>query len=227
MPSDFPRSPKFLKGALVAYESQFLGPIPNVIVFQYNPESLSRSLSQRTAPTTQEGQQTGVARQDAQRVPGPPEETISLTIHLDAADQLAEPASHAVTVISGLHPTLAALELLLYPKTEQILISQALSQAGMTQANPPDLPIVLFIWGKSRVVPVRLTSYSVSEKAFDQGLNPILAEVTLGMKVLTYMDLASGTLGHNAYMVYQTQKEVLARLNLLNSAEQIIGMLPF
>jgi hypothetical protein len=227
MPSDFPRSPKFLKGALVAYESQFLGPIPNVIVFQYNPETLSRSLIQRTSPTTQEGQQTGVARQDANRVPGPPEETISLTIHLDAADQLAEPANHGVTVISGLHPILAALELLLYPKTEQILISKALSKAGTTQTNPPDLPIVLFVWGKSRVVPVRLTSFSVSEKSFDQGLNPIQAEVNLGMKVLTYMDLTEGTVGHNAYMVYQTQKEILARLNLLSSAEQILGMIPF
>ncbi len=228
MPSDFPRTPRFLKGALVAYESKFLGPIPNVIVFQYNPESLSRSISQRVAaPVSQESQQSGVARQDAQRVPGPPEETITLTIQLDAADQLAEPASHVHTVEFGLHPTLAALELLLYPKTDQILISESLSKAGEIQTNPPDLPIVLFVWGKSRVVPVRLTSFSVSEKAFDQGLNPIQAEVNLGMKVLTYMDLAEGTLGRNAYMVYQTQKEVLARLNLLNSAEQIFGTLPF
>lgn len=227
MPSDFPRTPKFLKGALVAYESPFLGPVPNVIVFQYNPESLSRALSQRAAPAEQESQQTGVARQATPRAPGPPDETITLTIYLDAADQLAQPVSHPHTVMFGLHPTLAALELLLYPRLDNLLIAQALARAGTAQTNPPNLPIVLFVWGKSRVVPVRLSSFAVREKAFDQELNPILAEVDLGMKVLTYMDLEQSTVGYTAYMVYQTQKEALARLNLINSVEQVIGLLPF
>lgn len=227
MPSDFPKSPTFLKGALIAYESQFLGPVPNVIVFQYNPEQLSRSISQRTATPTGEGEGTGAARRDAQRVPGPPQETITLTVHLSATDQLAEPGTHPHTVNHGLHPALAALELLLYPSSEQFLLSQALAQAGTAQQTPPDLPIVLFVWGPSRVVPVRLTSFSVTEKAFDQKLNPIQAEVELGMKVLTYQDLDPDSLGYGAYLVHQVQKEALARLNLFNSAEQILGMLPF
>lgn len=226
MPSDFPRSPTFLKGALVAYESQFLGPVPNVIVFQYNPDQLRRSLSQRTATSAESQDSTGTARRDAQRVPGPPQETITLTVHLSAADQLAEPASYPHTVNHGLHPALAALELLLYPSSEQFLLSQVLAQAGTVQQTPPDLPIVLLVWGPSRVVPVRLTSFSVQEKAFDQNLNPIQAEVELSMKVLTYMDLDSDSLGYGAYLVHQIQKEVLARLNLFNSAEQIVGMLP-
>lgn len=227
MPSDFTRSPKFLKGALVAYQSQFLGPVPNVIVFQYNPEEMRRSLSQRTARTAEQEESTGAARRDAQRVPGPPEETITLKVELDAADQLAEPAAHPHIVSYGLHPALAALELLLYPSSEQFLLSQTLAQAGTAQQTPPDLPIVLFVWGPSRVVPVRLTSFSVTEKAFDQNLNPIAAEVELGLTVLSYMDLDPDSLGYNAYVVHQTQKEALARLNLLNSAEQILGMLPF
>jgi hypothetical protein len=227
MPSDFTRSPKFLKGALIAYESQFLGPIPNVIIFQYNPEGMRRSLSQRTATPSGEGERTGAARRDAQRVPGPPEESITLKVELDAADQLAEPTSHPHTVAFGLHPALAALELLLYPSSEQFLLSQALAQAGTAQQTPPDLPIVLLVWGPSRVVPVRLTSFSVTEKAFDQNLNPIQAEVELGLKVLSYMDLDPNSLGYGAYLVHQVQKEALARLNLLNSAEQILGMLPF
>lgn len=227
MPSDFPRSPKFLKGALVVYESQFLGPIPNVIVFQYNPAQLSRTLQSRT-PTTAAGRESaGSAREDAYRVQGPPVETISLSVELNAADQLAEPATHPHTVLYGLNPTLAALELLLYPDSTQILQQVALAVAGTVQTSPADLPLVLFVWGPSRVLPVRLTKFSVTEQAFDQLLNPIQAKVELGMKVMTYLELEQTSLGYGAYMVSQIQKEVLARLNLVNSAEQILGILPF
>ncbi len=224
MTSEFPRSPKFLKGALVAYESDFLGPIPNVIVFQYNPEQLSRSLAHRSPPP--EASNVGASREDVQRVMGPPVETISFTVILDAADQLAEPITHPHVVAFGLQPALAALELLLYPATSQILLNTALAEAGTAQVCPEDTPLVLFIWGPSRVLPVRLTSFSVTEEAFDQLLNPIRAKVDLGMQVLTYMELRDSSLGRGAYMVTQIQKEVLARLNLLNSAEQILGMLP-
>lgn len=225
MASDFPRSPKFLKGALVAYESNFLGPIPNIIVFQYNPESLNRTLSQRTAAATA-GSERGAARTDANRVAGPPKETITLTVQLRAADQLAEPANNPHVVGFGLNPALAAMELLLYPSSEQYLLDLALSQAGTVQHTPPDLPLVLFIWGPSRVLPVRLTSFTIKEQAFDQLLNPIQAEVDLGLEVLTYMDLQVGTLGHGAYVASQVQKEVIARLNLINTAQEIVSILP-
>ncbi len=224
MASDFPRSPKLLKGALVAYESAFFGPIPNIIVFQYNPAELSRTLTQRSPSS--DGKD-GAARSDANRVSGPPKESISMTVELHAADQLEQPATHPHTVVFGLHPALAALELLLYPSSEQFLLGGVLANAGTAQITPPNLPIVLLVWGASRVVPVRLSSFSITEQAFDNLLNPIQAQVQLGMDILTYMDLEAGTLGHDAYVVHQIQKEVLARLNLLNSAEQIVGMLSF
>jgi hypothetical protein len=88
MRSEFPRSPKLLKGALVVYESQSPGPPPKVIVFQYNPEQLSRSLATRAAP--REPSNVGGAREDVLRVLGPPLESINLSVELDAADQLAE-----------------------------------------------------------------------------------------------------------------------------------------
>jgi len=225
MPSDFPRSPKFLKGALVSFPSQFLGPVPNIIVFQYNPEQLSRTLAARAAPP--EPSNAGAAREDAYRVQGPPVETITLSVVLDAADQLAEPAQHPHAVQFGLHPALAALELLLYPPSAQMLETELLGATGSVQVCPYDLPLTLFVWGKSRVVPVRLTSFSVTEQAFDQQLNPIQARVALGMRLLTYMELKKTSLGHGAYVVYQTQKEALARLNLVSSAEQVMRMLPF
>lgn len=225
MPSGFPRSPRLLKGALVAFQSQFLGPIPNVIVFQYNSEQISRSLTHRAAPP--DPSNIGRAREDVLRVLGPPVETLNLSIALDATDQLAEPTLHPQVVQFGLQPALAALELLLYPDNAQVLLNRSLAQAGMVQICPADVPLVLLVWSAARVVPVRLTSFSITEEAFDPQLNPIRARVELGMQVLTYMELKESSVGYGAYLATQTQKEVLARLNLANSAEQLIGMLPF
>jgi hypothetical protein len=92
MPSDFPLSPRLLKGVLISYESQFLGPVPNVIAFQYNPEQLRRTLTQRASAP--DPSNVGAAREDAQRVQGPPVETIDLTVELDATDQLEFPDLH-------------------------------------------------------------------------------------------------------------------------------------
>lgn len=225
MPDDFPRSPRLLKGALIEYQSQFLGPLPNIIAFQYNPEQVRRTLAHRTGQTGQRS--AGAAREDVLKVKGPPVETISVSVILDATDQLAEPARNPHVVMAGLHPALAALELLLYPRTTQILERRIKAKAGSVEIAPPDVPMVLFIWGISRVLPVRLTSFSITEQAFDQRLNPIQATVELGMEVLTYLDLKEGTVGFSAYTVTQIQKEALARLNLINTAEQVAGMLPF
>lgn len=224
MPSEFPGSPKFLKGALAAYQSQFLGPLPNVVVFQYNPDQLSRQLSHRAAPP--EPGNLGAAREDVLRVQGPPIERISLSVELDATDQLAEPGSNPAVVTHGLHPALAAMELLLYPPNAQALLNRTLARAGTAQLCPADLPLVLFVWGPSRVVPVRLTSFAITEEAFDQQLNPIRARVELGMQVLSYMELRETSLGYGAYLAHQVQKEVLARLATIGSSGEIARLLP-
>ncbi len=226
MPSDFPRSPKLLKGSLVVYESQTPGPPPKVIVFQYNPEQLSRSLATRAAP--REASNVGGAREDVLRVLGPPVETINLSVELDAADQLAEPQQNRPVVENGLHPVLATLELLLYPPTARVQEIDRLAQQGEVQICPADLPLTLLVWGKSRVVPVLLTSFSVTEQAFDQALNPIQAKVELGMRVLTYMEFQQTSVGFDAYLAYQRQKEALAGQYQSGSVEsRMRGLLPF
>jgi len=225
MPSEFPRSPRLLKGALVVYESQKPGPPPQVIVFQYNAEQLSRSLAHRAAPP--EPSDVGAAREDSFRVLGPPVETITLSVVLDAVDQLEQPDQNPEVAANGLHPALAALELLLYPPSTQVLLNRTLAQAGRVQVCPADLPLTLLVWGKSRAVPVRLTSFAVTEEAFDPLLNPIRAKVDLGMRILTYMELKEDTLGFSAYIAYQAQKETLARKVRPGSAVgQIRGLLP-
>lgn len=222
MPGDFPRSPTLVKGALVAYDQKFLGPIPNIIVFQYNPDELSRTLTHRNEEA-RDGQTPVRSPDGALKVTGPPVEAISLKVEVDATDQLE--GNNPLAMVYGVHPTLAALEMLLYPPSSQIFLNETLAGAGTSQITPEYTPLVLFVWGYARVVPVRLQSFSIRETAFDTFLNPIRAEVTLGMKVLTYLELSKSSLGYQAYLATQVQKEVNARLNLINSAGEILGML--
>jgi hypothetical protein len=209
MPSNFPGSPQLLKGALAVYQSHTPGTQPSLVVFQYNPEQLRRTLALRTPP--RESSNVGAAREDTLRVIGPPVETINLTVVLDATDQLEDPQQNQVIVENGLTPALATLELLLYPATALVQQNQTLADRGEVQISPADLPLTLLVWGKSRIVPVKLTSFSVTEEAFDPDLNPIQAKVELGMQVLTYMELRQSSLGYDAYLSYQRKKEQLAQ----------------
>jgi hypothetical protein len=219
MPSDFPRSPKVLKGALAVYASQAAGTQADIIAFQYNPEQLSRTLAARAAP--REPANAGAAREDALRVVGPPVENITLSVVMDAADQLQEPGSNRPVAENGLHPVLARLELLLYQP------EAAARQAGQAPVYRTDLPLTLLVWGKSRVVPVLLTSFSVTEEAFDPNLNPIRARVELGMRVLTTAELQESGVGNNAYLAYLSQKGNLAGLYQAGEvAGAIRGLLP-
>jgi hypothetical protein len=115
MPSDFINSPKFLKGALVAYDSQTPGSQPRVIAFQYNPEAMKRTLEKKAVES--KGGSSQASKEDILRAAGPPSESIQISVVLDAADQLAEPDSNRTTVENGLYPILSTLEMLLYPPT--------------------------------------------------------------------------------------------------------------
>jgi len=206
--SDYPGRPRLLKGALAVYESHTPGTQPQLILFQYNPDQVRRTLARRAAPS--EPGSTGGAKEDVLRAPGPPVETINLTVALDATDQLAEPDSNETTVEHGLYPALAALEMMLYPPAARVQENEQLAEEGEVQVTPEELPLVLLVWGKSRVVPVMLTNFSVAEEAFDQNLNPIRAKVEMGLRVLTYIELDSSSLGRDAYVAYQRNKETLA-----------------
>jgi hypothetical protein len=207
------------------FESMKPGPPPKVIPFQYNPDQLSRSLAHRTAPA--DPSNAGAAREETFRVLGPPVETLSLSVVLNATDQLEHPEQNAEVATNGLHPTLAALELLLYPPSTQVTTNRALAAGGSVQICPADLPFTLLVWGKSRVVPIRLKEFSIVEEAFDPALNPIQAKVDLRMQVLTYMELKEDTLGFSIYLAYQAQKEALAALARPGAAAGAIrGLIP-
>lgn len=202
--TSFPGSPRLLKGAIVGLSK--VGPQANAVAFQYNPDTMTRTLTPRTAKAEAEGDEP--SRKEAFRITGPPEETISLKIEIDATDQLER--GEITALKSGIHPQLAALELLLYPKSETVLKNQSLGKTGTLEVVPMELPLALLVWGVKRTVPVRLESLSIEEQAYDANLNPIRAEISLTLRVLSYADLEFDSKGGSLFMAHQVQKERLA-----------------
>jgi hypothetical protein len=204
--SGFPGSPRLFKGAIIGLDP--FNPVASVVIFQYNPDTMTRTLS----PNATGGESPG----EALRLKGPPQETISLTVEIDATDQLAEGSALATTM--GIYPTLASLEMLLYPKSALVIANQVLAAMGVIEVVPPEAPLTLLVWGVKRVVPVRLTSLTVTEEAFDQALNPIRAKVTLSLRVLSYQDLGLLSVGGALSMAHQVIKETMATINGVGGA---------
>jgi hypothetical protein len=206
----FPASPRLLKGALIGID--LFNPLSSIVVFQYNPDTLTRRLEARAV--SQEGE-----RSEVMRLTGAPKETITLSIEVDAADQLEQSNPLAVSV--GVHPTLAALEMILYPKSLSVIANDILSAIGTIEIIPVDGPMILFVWGPSRVLPVRLSSFSITEEAYDPLLNPIRAKVELSLNVLSYHDLSLLSPARALFMAHHIAKEVMAMTNIANSAGNI------
>ena len=214
----FPNSPKLLKGGLVLIDPE-TAMVQRIIALQYNPDSLSRSFQIKGV-----GAESG-DRSEALRLKGPPVETIKVEAELDATDQLEFAEAKATTV--GIHPQLAALETIVYPTSGQLLANNRLAQAGKLEITPMETPLTLFVWSKRRVVPVRLTEFSVTEEAFDPALNPIRAKVSLGMRVLTVDDVGFNHKAGTLFMSYLQVKEQLAARNQGGSLNVLgIGAIP-
>jgi hypothetical protein len=201
--TNFPRSPRILKGGLVLLDPD-TSAVQRIIVLQYNPDTLTRTLQVQGV-----GQDSG-DRSEALRLKAPPVETIKLEAEIDVTDQLEHPDQNPVAVELGLHPQLAALETIIYPPSGQLAANHQLAQIGTLEIAPTQAPLTLFIWSKTRVLPVRLTELSITEEAFDLNLNPIRAKVSLGLRVLSVNDIGFDNKGGDLYMTYQRSKERLA-----------------
>jgi hypothetical protein len=200
----FPNSPKLVKGGLVLMDAD-TSVVRSVIALQYNPDSLTRTLQIQAVAGGQDG-----VRVDALRLRGPAVETIKLDAELDTTDQLEFPNKFPNAAQFGLQPQLAQLEMLINPTVETLQADDALANAGTLEIIPLEQPLTLFVWSKSRVVPVRLTEFSVTEEAFDPSLNPIRAKVSLGLRVLSVDDLGFAHPGGRMFMTYLGNKEQLA-----------------
>ena len=203
--SAFPGSPHVQKGAIVGLDP--INPLASVIVFQYNPDLVTRTI---TAQTTGGNADRG----EALRLKGPPEEKISLDIEIDATDQLEFAKPSATTM--GIYPVLSALEMMLYPKSALTIANEVLANIGVIEIIPQEMPLALLIWGDKRIVPVRLTTFTITEEAYDTKLNPIRAKVKLDLRVLNYHDLGLTSPGGALFMAHQIAKEVMASANISN-----------
>jgi len=207
------------KGALVGLDPW--NPLASVVVFQYNPAKLTRSLTGQftggrtpgaaaAAAGTPPPPATGIAKGPPLRILGPPSETISAEVVIDASDQLER--GDGTTTALGVYPQLSALEMLLYPKSALVFANAVLARTGLITIHNPEAPLTLFVWGLKRVLPVRLTQFSVTEEAYDPTLNPITARVQLGLQVLSYDDLGLLSVGGGIFMAHQLVKEVMATI---------------
>jgi hypothetical protein len=199
----FPNSPRVLKAGLALVDPDS-GRVQRTISLQYNPDSLSRSLQVQGAGGE------GGQRAEPLRMKGPAIETIKLEAEIDATDQLEFPDQNSITVQFGIQPQLAALESLVNPTSSQLLANNAQIMGGTLEIAPMEAPLALFVWGRSRVVPVRVTEFSVTEEAFDQVLNPIRAKVSLGLRVLTVEDFPLGHRGAGLFLSGLQATEQLA-----------------
>jgi hypothetical protein len=200
--SSFPNSPRLVKGGIVLIDAN-TSAVLRTIPLQYNPDTLTRSLQIKALAE-------GGDRSDAMRLTGPPIETIKLEVELDATDQLEFPDQNPNAEF-GIQPQLAVLETIVYPSSAQIQSNNSLASSGTLEIIPMETPLTLFIWSKNRVLPVKLTEFSITEEAFDVNLNPIRAKVSLGMRVLSVNDLPFTHKGSSLFLAYQQQKESLAK----------------
>jgi hypothetical protein len=237
---------KFLKGALISFMPTFIGSLPNVIVFQYNPETITHAWTPAGKPADPK------AGGDPMAAEGAPGETFSFKLSLDAIDSIADgdtnPIAAGLASVTGVYTRLAALEMLQYPTGSfggGLLgtVSASLSAGGLslsasgggaaqnTTVPRSEVPTVLFVWGPQRIVPVRVTALSITETLYDTMLNPTKADVSITLRVLTPEELSGMTgelkgIANAAYTYSQGLRQVQAAANLGDAAASIIGMLP-
>jgi hypothetical protein len=199
--STFPGSPRLLKGGIALLDPNS-GSVRKILPLQYNPDTLTRTLKIKGVGGE------GGDHLEALRLVGPPTETLKVEAEIDATDQLE--AGDAQTSETGLHATLAALEMMVYPSSAHLLSNNGKASGGTLEIVPASTALMVFIFGPRRIVPVRITEFSITEEAFDPQLNPIRAKLTLGMTVLTVDDLGFDQKGGGIFLAYLQAKELFA-----------------
>ena len=198
------------KGAIIGLDA--FNPVASIVVFQFNPEKLTRTLAPQTA-----GGEGSIF--ETQRLKGAPEETIKMELLFDAADALAE--GDGITETLGLYPQLSALEMLIYPKSALVITNTVLLATGAIEIVPPAGPLTLFIWGPQRIVPVQIKELSIEEQTYDANLNPITAKAQLGLRVLSYNDLSLVHPGYWIFLLHQIAKEVFATMGSIGNISNL------
>jgi hypothetical protein len=232
---------QYLRGALIEFTESFPIPLPNVILFQYNPETMTHTWTPA---------KTGGVSAPGQSPSNP------LAITGTAGGVVLFHGDHGCGRYDcrwqrhyrgtggdqrRLSDALRRSRCCCFPLRRRGADSSVLfrPRLGLGGSTPPatsvpsaQLPTVLFVWGPGRIAAVRVTALTITEKLFDGTLLvPTHAEAQLGLKVLTqpelqYVDGPLGILATGAATYMTGLREALAIANLANSVESIIGMLP-
>ncbi|MBN1203491.1 MAG: hypothetical protein JXB05_01020 [Myxococcaceae bacterium] len=211
MASGFSNQPKMLKGAFV--DSNLLAFPPLIVPFQFNPERLSRRKAANiqtprsrrgTEERTPESQSLGEAQSTFTHP-----ETISMDIRLDATDALEK--GDAIAGEFGVLPALSALEMMITPRSESFFGGLLGLSANFGFGDRTSTPVLIFVWGRQRIYPVRLTELNIQEVEYNPNLNPTRVIASVNLQVI----------GSNNpfYLFTQAQREILAALNLLNAPD--------
>jgi hypothetical protein len=123
----------------------------------------------------------------------------------------------------GIYPQLSALEMLLYPKSAAVIVNTVLLAAGTIEIVPPDAPLTLFVWGAKRVLPVRITGFTINEVQYDANLNPTVANLSVSMSVLSYHDFPVSHPGYHLFLAHQVVKETMAVVGSAGSLDAVAG----
>ncbi len=193
----FPGQPKLLRGGIALVDID-TSSVLRVAALQYNPHTLTRTLQVQGAG----GESPD--HLEALRLKAPPIETIKLEAEFDATDD-ANPND-------DVYQQLAALESIVYPDTTDVLMNNVYADTGQLEILPVTAPLQVFVWSKQRVVPVRITDFSITEEAFTPDLFPLRAKVSLTLRVLTVYDLGFDNKGGSLFISYQLQKELAGRM---------------
>ena len=230
-----------LRGVLIEYSGEFLGPIPNIVIFQFNPEQIARTITIPEPPAASTAAAGRAREREPAQTAHPPSESFTLTAHFSAADDLGRgDAASAIPRVFGVGPQLAALEKMVYPAGPVTgLLGQAIDAIGAALGlgggdTAPERPVprqavprLLFIWGPARVLPVRVKSLTLTEQKFDAFLNPVQAEVQIGLEVLTFASTTSDKVGKGALTYTRAIKDVQAVANLAKAVETAVDIVPF
>ena len=216
-----------LRGALIEYGTDLIGPIPNVVIFQFNPESLTRALQVPPRPT-------GATQRETSQAGEKTFEKISFKAHFSAANLLDE--DKVLARMFGIGPQLAALEKMVLPSAKIAGLLGAVIDKIAGAAAPPappaqpipreKYPRILFIWGPTRVLPVTIDSMTIAEQEYDFLLNPVRAEVDITLSVIAIDQCSDDVLAKGALQYSTIAKEAMAIANLANTAEQIFELIP-
>ncbi len=211
MRSGLSNQPRLLKGAFV--DSNLLAFPPLIVPFQFNPDRLTRRKTVRVeAPRSRRGQEEctpeGESLGEAQTTSTNPE-TINMDIRLDATDALD--AGDPIAGEFGVLPALSALEMMIMPRSESIFGGLLGLSANFGFGDRRSTPVLIFVWGRQRIYPVRLTDLNIQEIEYNPNLNPTRVIAGVTMQVLG---------GTNPFFVFtQAQRELLAGRNVLNAPD--------